>query len=151
MLKKSGWRRWLGWVGSCPTWSKHMCVASLSAAVTVGGKVKAMKCLGSNRAWLKQSPWPGQEAKFMQLTREDEGGGGLHELRIPKNPIAPHCHLSTTANQLMIRTKSDIIPNLMIVNVQWSKDLKRSLGAALSPPNLIIIYLNMTFLNWYIV
>lgn len=27
-----------------------MCVASLSAAVTVGGKVKAMKCLGSNRA-----------------------------------------------------------------------------------------------------
>lgn len=60
--------------GSCPTCREHMRVASLSAAVTVGGKVKAMKCLGSNRAWLKQSPWPGQEANFMQLTREDEGG-----------------------------------------------------------------------------
>ena len=63
--------------GSRPTWSKHICVASLSAAVTVGGKVKAMKCLGSNRAWLKQSPWPGQEANFMQLTREDGVGGGV--------------------------------------------------------------------------
>lgn len=60
-------------LGSCPTWSKRMCAASLSAAVTVGGKVKAMKCLGSNQAWLKQSPLPGQEANFMQLTREDEG------------------------------------------------------------------------------
>lgn len=56
-------------LGSCPTWSEHMCVASLSAAVTVGGKVKAMKCLGSNRAWLKQSPWPGREANFMRLAR----------------------------------------------------------------------------------
>lgn len=104
-----------------------MCAASLSAAVTVGGKVKAMKCLRSNRAWLKQSPLPGQEANFMQLTREDEGkrrrGGGLRELWVPNNPIAPHCHLSTTTNQLVKRTKSDIIPNLTIVNVHWSKAL----------------------------
>lgn len=62
-----------GCLALAPAWSKRMCVASLSAAVTVGGKVKAMKCLGSNRAWLKQSPWPGQEANFMQLSREDEG------------------------------------------------------------------------------
>lgn len=53
----------------------------------------------------------------MQLTGKDEGGGWLRELQVPKNPIAPHCHLSTTANQLMKRTKSDIIPNLPIVNV----------------------------------
>lgn len=45
----------------------------------MGGKVKAMKCLGSNRAWLKQSPWPGQEANFMQLTREDEEKRGERE------------------------------------------------------------------------
>lgn len=60
----------------------------------------------------------------MQLSREDEGRervggwGEFHKLRVPKNPTAPHCHLSTTANQLMKRTKSDIIPNLTIVNVQ---------------------------------
>lgn len=106
-----------------------MCAASLSAAVTVGGKVKAMKCLRSNRAWFKQSPRSGQEANFMQLTREDEGtkrggGEGFMNSQDPTSPIAPHYHLSTTANQLMKRTKSDIIPNLTIVSVHWSKALE---------------------------
>lgn len=52
------------------------------------------------------------------------GGGGLHELWGPNSPIAPHRHLSTTTNQLMKRTKSDIIPNLTIVNVHWSRALE---------------------------
>lgn len=87
----------LGWTaGSCPTWSKHICVASLSAAVAVGGKVKAMKCLGSNRAWLKQSPWPGQEANFMQLTREDgeEGASWTRSTQQPSCTTLPSVHNS---------------------------------------------------------
>lgn len=53
----------------------------------------------------------------MQLTSKAEGGR-LRELGVPDNPIPPHRHLSTTANQLMKRTKSDIIPNLLIVNAK---------------------------------
>lgn len=84
------------------TWSKHMCVASLSAAVTVGGKVKGMKCLGSNRAWLKQSPWPGQEANFMQLTREDEGGEKASWTRSTQQPnctTLPSVHNSQSTDE----------------------------------------------------
>lgn len=58
------------WISvSCPTWSKHMWVASLSEAFTVGGKVKEMKYQGSSQAWLKQSPGAGQEASFKQRER----------------------------------------------------------------------------------
>lgn len=59
----------------------------------------------------------------MQLTRERMKGwrggeaGMFMNSEYPTTQIAPHCHLSTTANQLVIRTKSDIIPNLTIVNV----------------------------------
>ncbi|MEQ2288899.1 hypothetical protein AMECASPLE_027619 [Ameca splendens] len=52
----------------------------------------------------------------------------------PTGPIAPHCHLSTTSNQLMKRTKSDIIPNLTIVSMHWSKALEVKDGCLLQRP-----------------
>lgn len=59
----------------------------------------------------------------MQLTGEDEGsrrrrGGFVNS----ESPTAPHHHLSTAANQLMKRTKSDIIPNLTVAGEHRRKE-----------------------------
>lgn len=63
----------------------------------------------------------------MQLTREEtkkREEEGDTSLMNSNNPNAPHCCLSAAANQVMKRTKSDIIPNLMIVNVHSSRALE---------------------------
>lgn len=152
----------LGWTpGPFPTWSKHMCVASLSAAVTVGGKVKAMKCLGSNRAWLKQSPWPGQEANFMQLTRErmkgGGGGGGAPWTQSTQQPnvhhtaICPQQPINWWKGQRVISYQTWQL--LMCTEVKHLKWRMREFGKAArsftpSPSNLRLGALNSSSGQW---
>lgn len=93
-----------GWMlGSHPTWSKHMCAASLSAAVAVGGKVKVMKCLGSNRAWLKQRPCSDKRptsGSSVRKTKRVEGADFMNP-RFPPTRLHQHRYAFTAANQLM--------------------------------------------------
>lgn len=96
------------------------CLASLNAAVTVGGKVKTMKCLGSNRAWLKQSPQPGQEANLVQHTGEDRVGAlWTPSTQQPSCTTMPSVHNSQSTYEQDKR----VISYLTIVTVHWSKAL----------------------------